>query len=75
MEHRVDHNERQIEFIFAKGEAVKLVHKKIRDDPAVITWSCESWAEWLLTELDADRVEVSEDGENGAVVARGTGGN
>lgn len=32
------------------------------------TWSCEQWAHALMSACDACRVEVSEDGENGAVV-------
>lgn len=32
------------------------------------TWSCEQWALYLWRELGAMRVEVSENGENGAFV-------
>ena len=39
--------------------------------PAALGWDCTAWAERLLEALDLDRVEVSEDGENGAQVERG----
>lgn len=33
-------------------------------------WSCQDWAQKLIEVMDADRVEVSEDGELGSVIVR-----
>ena len=58
--------DRQIEFITLK----QAVNEKI----AVLkcqkceTWSCEQWAVAIMKNVGACRVEVSEDGENGALV-------
>lgn len=63
----VNHDDRDIEFILAKRR-VDVLLQQHRLDADRATWSCESWAAWLLETLGAVRVEVSEDGENGAVV-------
>jgi len=66
-EWRVSHDDRDIEFILAKrrlDDAIA-VHRLDEDRS---TWSCESWARWIIEALGAARVEVSEDGENGAIV-------
>lgn len=62
----VTHNERQIEFFEAKHR----VDDFIRDNFAKRQFelSCEAIAEHLLIYFRAQSVEVSEDGENGAVV-------
>lgn len=62
---RVEHDDRQMEFIQLKREALEVVQDA---KPLAEGWSCEQWAKALLGELDAVRVEVSEDGENGATV-------
>jgi hypothetical protein len=65
----VQHNDREVEFITLKGLLVRAVKAKLIDAAAsVSTWSCEHWAQWLLDTFKLSRVEVSEDGENGAVV-------
>lgn len=65
----VFHDDREIEFIMLKHRVEKIVDKW----PAVVG-SCETMAEDLFVELNRDakkerhyRIEVSEDGENGAV--------
>lgn len=60
------HDDRDVEFILLKRE----VEQAIRDQNGVGTdgWSCERWARHLVESLDLVRCEVSEDGENGAVV-------
>ena len=61
----VSHGDRDIEFIGQKHQAVAVVESlKAQAE----TWSCEQWASRLLGELGASKVEVSEDGENGATV-------
>lgn len=63
----VTHEDRDVEFITLK----KTVLTTIRDFQAyqdTSRWSCEAWAGRLLDILNLDKVEVSEDGENGAVV-------
>ena len=65
----VTHDDRDVEFILLK-KRVNATIEKIQDDEYVNTWSCERWASELLTRLNLDKVEVSEDGENGAVVER-----
>ena len=67
----VQHNDRDIEFITLRGELVRAVKAKLVDAKAVVgTWSCEQWAQWMVDTFALNRVEVSEDGENGAVVTR-----
>lgn len=66
---RVDGPDRAIEFIWLKGFCKRHVENKTRDS-ATKSWSCEHWAKWILDTIDADQVEVSEDGENGAIVTR-----
>ena len=61
---------REVEFILLKRKVTRLLDGQ-RNLPETAHWSCERWAEWLLDKVNACRVEVSEDGENGAVVERG----
>lgn len=64
----VDHNDRQIEFITLKKE-VDAVIKLLKETTDVRNWSCEHWASAILAAFcGLTRVEVSEDGENGAYV-------
>lgn len=74
----VGHNDRELEFILLKEALLKQV-KALWPDRKFGTLSCESIAEvlgrWLVVtyELPWARVEVNEDGENGAVVTVPTG--
>jgi 6-pyruvoyl-tetrahydropterin synthase len=71
----VNHDDRDVEFISLKRQVDTHVHKLLGefDDDQ---WSCEEFARKLATRLkkhagrDVRRVEVSEDGENGAIVRR-----
>jgi hypothetical protein len=65
----VSHGDRDVEFILLK-RAVDRTVGAIKYEYDTSTWSCEQWAECLLGRLKLDRVEVSEDGENGAIVER-----
>ena len=66
----VTHDDRDVEFILLKRRIEQKIQKKLEEGAEVSTWSCEMWAKWILREFDCYRVEVSEDGENGAVVER-----
>jgi hypothetical protein len=67
----VTHDDRDIEFISWKWEITRWLDRKLTDGAQeTATWSCEQWARAILEEFDADLVEVSEDGENGAVVTK-----
>ncbi len=61
----VEHNNRDIEFIDLKAR----VHDYLCGWTNRFELSCEQIAGDLLAKFSASRVEVSEDGENGAVVA------
>jgi hypothetical protein len=63
----VSHNDRDIEFILLK-RAIAATIEKMKSQS--INWSCETWAENILEAHGLDKVEVSEDGENGAIVER-----
>ena len=60
--------DRQIEFIDLKRQVGNAITKLQQTEKDVKTWSCERWAMRLLGLFDAAYVQVSEDGENGAVV-------
>ena len=68
----VSHSDRDIEIISLKhkvdGYLKKTFDYKLGAIPFLGSTSCEMLAEMLFTEFDAFLVEVSEDGENGAVV-------
>lgn len=72
-EKRVTHNDRQIEFIQLKQEVDAVIQQALGPEEhgrlGVATWSCEQWATYLIARLDLTKCEVSEDGENGAVVS------
>jgi len=67
MEQQVSHNDRDVEFITLKKAGEKLVAQTL-ETVDTKRWSCEMWAIHLATHLGLCRCEVSEDGENGAVV-------
>lgn len=69
VEKEVSHQDREIEFFTYKAAIDKWIDKNW----ANYFWenkSCEMFAQELLERFDADRVIVSEDGENGAIVRR-----
>jgi predicted glycosyltransferase involved in capsule biosynthesis len=68
-EKAVSHDDRDVEFILLK-RAVEAEIKTVSLEEETETWSCERWASELLQRLQLDKVDVSEDGENGAVVER-----
>jgi hypothetical protein len=68
---RVMHNDRDVEFFIAK----RLVEAYVREqfDNTTTTYSCEQFAMDILGHFDMMNccsVEVSEDGENGALIER-----
>lgn len=75
----VEHGNRQIEFITLKQNVQAIIENTqaqgaITDGSNIFPhfiadWSCEHWAQYILQRvMGLRRVEVSEDGENGAVV-------
>ena len=66
----VQHNDRDVEIIMLKRQALRIVAKRGMD---LGRTSCEDLAEWLLGALGCCEVQVLEDGENGSVVALGHG--
>jgi hypothetical protein len=72
LEKKVEHDDRDIEFITLKNDVDLLIYNTLRDYPTTVPgWSCEMWARHLLDNQHACRVEVSEDKENGAIVECG----
>jgi hypothetical protein len=68
----VRHDDRDVEFILL-GRRVSESIRMIASSQDVSCWSCERWCreiiDWLgKLGIQLSRVEVSEDGENGAVV-------
>jgi hypothetical protein len=68
IERVVGHNNRDVEFIMMKHEAEMAV-RVLKEIPDHESWSCERWAAEFLQLMNLSRCEVSEDGENGAVVS------
>jgi hypothetical protein len=62
---KVNHSEREIEFILYKRRVDEAI-VALNSTNDTTNWSCERWAEMIGHEVEADCVEVSEDGENGA---------
>lgn len=60
---------RVVEFIL-KSQEVRLACIAQANLPTTESWSCEHWARWIGEEFNFTRVEVSEDGENGATWTR-----
>jgi hypothetical protein len=65
----VTHDDRDIEFINLKNQINEAI-AGMKNSSKVETYSCERWAKELLRLFDLSRCEVSEDGENGAIVER-----
>lgn len=65
----VSHGDRQIEFLALKDMAESLCRRLAASEKARL-WSCEHYAKHIGEALGATMVEVSEDGENGAVWRR-----
>lgn len=64
----VGHDNRELEFFTKKIHIDDEVEKIM---PFAETFSCEQWSRGIGLAVGACSVEVSEDGENGAVWARG----
>jgi hypothetical protein len=75
VEKKVSHAEREIEIILFKRKVGEIIAVFQKYTPGVINWSCEEWAKRLLQSLEADKVEVLEDGENGAIAELSEGEN
>jgi hypothetical protein len=65
---KVTHEDRQLEF-FIQQRAMNRIIANLLGDERNTTWSCETWATQLLEASGAMAVLVSEDGENGSLVA------
>ncbi len=71
----VRHDNRDVEFILYKRRIDEAIHH-LRRTNSVEYWSCERWASEIGEEVEADFVEVSEDGENGGQwIRENNGGN
>lgn len=62
---KVNHDDRDVEFILYKRRIDNAI-EALKDGNNVEHWSCERWAREIGELVEADCVEVSEDGENGA---------
>jgi hypothetical protein len=62
----VTHSERDVEFILFKRKVDEFISKTL-NELNTDAWSCEKWCEILMEEFKASSVDVSEDGENGAI--------
>ena len=67
MEKRVYHNDRDVEFFMFKNEVDSFIRGNLWNQD-LGAMSCEMIATKLLEIFKACKVEISEDGENGAVV-------
>lgn len=69
----VDHDDRDVEFQLLKRQVEQSI-ERIKDDLEDNHWSCEAFAAQLFDRVNGDfacrLVEVTEDGENGAIVRR-----
>lgn len=65
VEWSVTHADRDREF-FIEQRAARAAVAALQAAPGCEEWSCEHWAARILEATGASRVEVSEDGENGA---------
>lgn len=66
---QVFHNDRDVEFIMLKHRIEKYLIEQYPDHMLGAT-SCEMLGHKLMNEFDLVLVDVSEDGENGAIVQR-----
>lgn len=68
----VGHDDRDVEFIMLKHEIARYLEEKYWNEELKLhlfgAMSCEMIARELMETLHLSRVEVSEDGENGAVL-------
>lgn len=68
----VEHNDRDVEFIIMKHQISDYFKKNYWDEFRKIhifgSMSCEMIAAELIEEFDLSKCEVSEDGENGAIL-------
>ena len=70
----VSHTDRDLEFIHLKHRVQKFLKEEFTDFsvdsdiPFIKSMSCEDLALHLLEKLNLNKVKVSEDGENGAIV-------
>ena len=62
----VSHNDRDLEFFIIKARLENYIQSKLAG--RFVDWSCETIATMILDHFQAAQVDVSEDGENGAVV-------
>jgi hypothetical protein len=62
----VSHDDREIEFILFKRQLNEVIAQV--NGPQTLRWSCEQWASYLVERFGLSKCEVSEDGENGAIV-------
>lgn len=67
---KVDHAQRDVEFITLKHQMQHDIQQKQESDHETENWSCESWAQWLADRFNCFQVEVYEDGENGGAFVR-----
>lgn len=63
---KVTHDDRQVEFLGLQRR-LEQACARLKGKALARTWSCEHYARALGQALGCTRVEVSEDGENGAV--------
>lgn len=63
----VSAEDREVEFHLLRRWTLDEI-ASLQLEPDCELWSCETWARVLLQRLGAHRVEVSEDGENGAIM-------
>ncbi len=72
---RASHDNRAVEFICLKHEILSYLYDHYFNSEWRLfdfdTMSCEQLAKKLITKFDLSRCEVSEDGENGAIVTVG----
>jgi hypothetical protein len=69
LEKVVHHDDRDVEFIMLKREVTAFVRLSY-EGKDLGSMSCEVIAGELMEAFDACRVEVSEDGENGAILTK-----
>lgn len=62
----VSHDDRQVEFLGLQRR-LEQTCLRLKAKALARTWSCEHYARAIGMQLGCTRVEVSEDGENGAV--------
>ncbi len=70
---KVTHDDRDVEFIMLKHQIESYLYDTYFDEGLLLVnfkgMSCEMIAKKLITKFNLTRCEVSEDGENGAIVS------